>query len=433
MGKINERFWNALELEEYVISIVLYNQKALARAMSELDSRRDFKDPKLQKAFAVIEGRYEAQEDVDVLVLVNEWVDMAIFSNEHEAKRIATKSEGDHDYEPKIKELRRSGGMRKAQSDIQTLFKASKEDTDPETLAQKAYEAANSWITGSTRKYLTAEEVEEQELNQKVGEKLLSGIPLLDNVLYKNAGQRKGTVKATIFREKHGKTRHACWEVAQDLRQGHKVLYVTLEGSNVDIKDNIKQVLQDEWSELKGSLLQKDGTVDADEIQATILEAVFAEDIDKVVIDYLQLMKQPKSRMISENENTNRCCQQITQMCVKHNLNMHYLSQARQADKMQNGYGNVPTVYDAYGSNQIIKDASIILVGFRPKLFETLVTKNSLGARVKAPEGTRLEYAPINSVFLKPILSRKKIDCLHMWAHFVDTDQGYKLQSQELL
>lgn len=427
------RYWNAPELEEYILSVCVQNKKALSIATTELDSMRDFKDPKNRKAFGVLENRFRSGEDVDLLVTLNDWVDLGIFQNDTEARRVATCSNGDYDFYPKVKELKRIGGMRKAQQDIIKLNKETNNDTDPEKIAQKAFEMAKNWITGSQKKYLSGTEIEEKQKNQVVGEKLISGVPLLDYVLYESTGQLKSTIKATIFREKHGKTRHACWEVAQDLRQGTKVLYVTLEGADYEIKDNIKDILQDEWQGVSNNIFIKSGTVDSDEIQSAIIEAVFVDDIDKIVIDYLQRMKHPDSRKISENENTNRCCSAITDLCVRYDLNAHYLAQARQPERSIHGYGNVPKVHDVYGSNQIIKDASIIMVGFRPKLFEELIVESGLSVRVKAPDGLDQHDLPINSVLLKPVLCRKKISCLHKWVHFVDTDNGYTLHRQEML
>lgn len=427
------RYWNAPELEEYILSICVQNKEARARALSELNSLRDFKDPRNRKAFSLLESRNSAGEDIDTLIAVTDWYDLGIYESDTEARRIATRCEDDYDYEPKIKELKRIGGMRKAGSDTRKLHEETQSDTTPEKIAQKAFEMAKNWITGSSKKYLSGREIEEKQATQDLGQKLIQGIPLLDNTLYKTAGQRKGTVKATIFREKHGKTREACWEVAQDLRQGYKVIYVTTEGADYEIKDNIKQVLQDEWDSYKDSLFIKSGTVDSDEIQSAIIEAVFVDGIDKVVIDYLQRMQQPNSRKLSENENTNKCCAQMTDLCVRYNLNGHYLNQASQPEKFVKGYKNVPSAHDVYGSNQVIKDASIIMVGFRPKLFEELIEQHPLGAKIKAPPGVDIETIPLNSVIMKPVLSRTRIDCLHKWIHFVDTDHGYVLHSQVML
>lgn len=429
----SQRFWNAESLEMYVLSVVLHNKTALAKAMSELHSMRDFKDPKHQKAFSVLEARYQAGENIDPVIAVDVWTDMGIYASQAVSKQVASAFENDTDYEPKIKELHKIGGVRQARKDISKLNEETKKDVTPEHLSQMAFDMAVKWNSGTSKKYYNGAEIEELEKTENLGEHLRMGIPLLDDKIYRFAGQQKGTVKATIFREKHGKTRHACWEAAQDLRQGRKVLYCTLEGSKSDIKNNVKEVLQHEWDSLKYNFLVRDGAVNADELQATIIEAVFSDEIEKVVIDYLHIMEHSSRKYLGDNENSNRCCQQMTQLAVKYDLNMHILNQARQSDKTAKGYKNTPQVYDCYGSNQLIKDASIILVGIRPKNFEELLTESSVPpyqTRVKDPNGNE---APINSVFVKPILSRKKLEYQHRWIHFTDSDEGLKIYRQELL
>jgi hypothetical protein len=400
--------------------------------MNSLVGVRDFKKDRNRQAFAVIEMRYEKGKSLDPTVVIDAWIDMGVY-DPSEAKIVASAWEGDTDFQPKIDELAELGGKRKAKKDIEELFDDAGSNMDTEALANKARELAQSWLTGTKKKYMTAQEVEEAVKNQRIGEKLEQGIPLLDNVLYKHAGQHKGTVKATILREKHGKTRHACWETAQDLRQGNKVLYVTLEGTANDIIGNIKQVLQYEWDDHKDNLFLKDGTRSANQIEGAILDAVFNEDIDKVVIDYLHIMNHEDAKYLSENENSNKCCQRMTELAVKHDFNLHILNQARQADKQKTGYGNVPKVYDCYGSNQLIKDASIILVGIRPRNFDELITKTQVPpfkTRVKDPDGNT---APLNSVFIKPILGRKKLECQHQWLHLVDSDNGLQIYNNELI
>jgi len=75
----------------------------------------------------------------------------------------------------------------------------------------------------------------------------------------------------------------------------------------------------------------------------------------------------------------------------------------------------------------------MIMVGFRPKNFEELVTQPNMpgaGPKVKDPEGND---APMSSVFVKPALSRKRLDYQHRWIHFVDSNYGLKLHSQNLI
>jgi hypothetical protein len=415
-------------LEEYILSVCLNNKTALAKSVSHLSAERDFSGQG-QKAFGVLQSMFQLNTEIDPLVVLDKWTRLGIY-DKVTAREIFACYNGDVDYEAKIQELRKEGIFRKAQKDIYLLNDMLKKDIEPDKLTSQAMDMVARWGMGVSKKYETAEEVEQQAKNQVTGKKLIQGIPLLDEVIYKYSGQHKGTVKATIFREKHGKTRHAGWEVAQDLRQGHKVLYITLEGQSSDITGNIRQVLQSDWNRFKKNLFLKDGTTDSDEIQGSIIEWMFSEKGDKVVIDYLQKMQQPNFRQISENVNSNRCCDQITKLAVKYDFHAHILAQARQSEKGIKGYENAPRVYDVYGSNQLIKDASIILIGFRPKNFEELIIQSPLGSSVKGPDGDK---HPVNSVFVKPILARKKMEYLHKWIHFVDTDYGFKLTSKELL
>lgn len=414
-------------LQEYLISVCLNNKTALATCMSHLSATRDFTGSN-QRAFALMEAEYSDKGNVDGLVMTEKFVNAQIFDTAT-ARYIFNAYEGDVEFKPKMEQVREFGVFRQARIDLGQLQKDVNSDITPSQLSQKAMETISKWGTGAESKYLTTEQVERDEREGNKGVHLRQGVPILDDYIYKDAGQQKGTVKATIFREKHGKTRHACWEVAQDLRQGYKVMYVTLEGQAQDIKNNVKEILRDQWDELKGNLYYKDGTTDVFDISNAVIEWHFIEKGDKVVVDHLQRIKHPER--MGENENGNRCCQILTDLSVRYDLNFHLINQARQPEKGQTGYNTVPKTYDCYGSNQLIKDASIILVGFRPNTDDTLLTESVLGGlKVKDPDGNE---SPYHSVFVKPILSRKKMEHLHRWIHFRDTDNGYELYRNELL
>lgn len=393
-----------------------------------LMANRDFSGQN-RKAFAMIEAEYSAQGKVDPLVMTERWVSAGIYEAAT-SRYIFSCWDNDADYIPKMNELKRYGQFRRIQLDLEDIQKHLQSDINPDQLSQKAMDLVSKWGIGSEKKYQTTSEVERASDMGLSGMALRQGIPLLDDKIYKLAGQRKGTVKATIFREKNGKTRHACWEVAQDLRQGYKVLFVTLEGGSTDVKDAIKEVLQNDFDSLKGNLFHKQGTTDVFEIAAAISEIHFQEGIDKIVVDHMQRISHPDERKLSENEMGNRCTKLLTDLAVRYDFNLHLINQAKQPDSRTKGYGNVPGTYDCYGSNQLIKDASIILIGFRPNTIEELIVTNDLGSKVQGPNG---DLVPYHSVFVKPILSRKKMPYLHRWMHFVDTDEGYKLQNQELL
>lgn len=423
-----KRLWTADNTEEYVLSIVLHNDRALAKAMSNLYSQRDFKNGMNKRAFGVIENRFEAGQDIDPVTIKDIWIDMGIFSKA-EAESVVGAWDGDgSDYEKRIDFLAEQGGMREARKDLTDLWNESGSDTTPQELAKKAIEYAVSWNSGSQKKYLKASEVKREDQ----GEKLNLGIPLLDTTVYKNAGLSRGTMKATLMREKHGKTRSACWEAAQHLRQGRTVLYVTAEGQNIDIKGNFQQLLKHEFSDYHNNLLLKDSVVDIGDIESTIIEAVFADEVDVVVVDYLQLLEFNPGRWVSENEKYNEICKRLTRLAVKYDFLLNLLSQATSQEKADKGWANVPDVYDAYGSKQLIKDASMIMVGFRPGLYEELLERDpfSNGVKVKDPDESLI---PKTSVFMKAVRSRKKIDCLHEYVHFIDTDNGLKIHKQSLV
>lgn len=416
-------------LQEYIISVCLNNKTALAMCMSHLTASRDFTGNN-QRAFALMEAEYSSKGSVDGLVMAEKFINAKIFDGST-SRYIYGCYDGDIDFEPKMNQVKEYGVFRKAQLDWHEVDKLIKSDTTPENLSNKAIELVSRWGSGFENKYLTTEQVERDERQGNKGVHLRQGIHLLDEKLYKYAGQQKGTVKATIFREKHGKTRHACWEVAQDLRQGYKVLYVTTEGQASDIKNNIKEILKYDWDRLKENLYYKDGTTDVMEIKTAIVEWHFLEKGDKVVVDHLQRVQHPDGRRMNENTEGNKCCMELTNLAVKYDLNIHLINQSRQPDMGKTGYSTVPKVYDCYGSNQLIKDASIILVGFRPNTEDGLLLDTVIGGlKVKDPDGGE---APYHSVFVKPILSRKKMDYLHRWIHFRDSDDGYELYKNDLL
>ena len=415
-------------LQEYILSVCLHNQTALQKCMMNLTSARDFTGQN-RKAFAVMEAQFTQNGQIDPLVLSERWVNAGIYDGST-ARYILNAYNGDTDFELKMEEVKEHGIFRRIHLDLEEIHRLTKSDITADLVSQKAVEMVSRWGLGTSKKYMTTAEVEREEELGLSGAPLRQGIPLLDDKVYKLAGQRKGTIKATIFREKNGKTRHACWEVAQDLRQGHKVLYVTLEGGSSDIKDNVREVLQDEFDGLKTNLFHKQGTTDVYEIAAAITEIHFNEKVDKVVIDHMQRISHPDGRRLSENESGNRCTKILTDLAVKYDLNMHLINQAKQPDVFAKGYKNTPSTYDCYGSNQLIKDASIILVGFRPNTVEDLIINSPLGAKVMGPDGGPVPY---HSVFVKPILSRKKMPYLHRWMHFVDTDMGYRIQRLELI
>ena len=426
---IKERYFDSKALEEYILSVCMHDKRAIVKCMTALDSARDFKDSNNAKAFGVLESFFTEDQSVDSLVVIERWVDLQIY-DKATARYIFNCYNDDTDFQPKLEELKELSVFNNARQDIQDLNDMTYQDIKSEKLISTARDMVTQWTTTTNKSYKSAREIEEEIKNEVVGKKLTLGIPLIDDFYFKNAGQYKGTVRGTILREKHGKTRYACWDAAMDLLQGHKVLYCTLEGQSREIYGNFEEILEDRFDAVKDNLFIKDAEVGLEELSNTIVDSAYSEGIDKLTLDYLQLVKHPRHTYLSENENTNKCCERLTQICVKHDLLGHYLAQAKQEDPKKSKWGLVPGKYDVYGSKQLIKDCSMLQVGIRPKEYEDMIIVNALGDKVEGPNGYP---QPINSVFLKTIASRKKNDYAHRWVHFVDSSRGFNLHQNELL
>ncbi|HSH25620.1 MAG TPA: AAA family ATPase [Massilibacterium sp.] len=380
---------------------------------------------------------------IKVLYTKNKSVDLHVLQSQLQAFGIdeATSNMIFHyclDYEDNWKnnfeELKRSSTYSKIAEHAQEILDLKTKNEPIETISSRAMRYASEWITGTEKKYYSGSEVD--ELGDESGEPILTGHPIYDYEIYQNGGNRKGQMKGVICREKHGKTRSECWEVAQNIRMGYKVLYLTLEGTVKDIRNNIREVLKHEWEEFRDNLFIVDGVVDLDELEAITLEAVMIEGVDKVVIDYIQ---EVVSEGQSENVRINNAVKRFRNLMVKHDFHCVALSQAKKENSdakipkdangnpiSHSGYRFVPSVYDAYGSNELVKASSIIMIGFRPNLYQELVKPSGLSKKIISPRNTEQAYT---SFYMKVERSRQKYEHLHRYWQFIDSDEGLKLQN----
>ena len=124
---------------------------------------------------------------------------------------------------------------------------------------------------------------------------------------------------------------------------------------------------------------------------------------------------------------------------VKHNFHLSALNQARKANPnatvpkdangnhlMPSGYKFVPSAYEAYGSNALIKAATLIIVGFRPNQYEELTKNVGLSKKVVSPMDVDANYT---SLFMRIERTRNKPEYLHRWWQFTDSDGGLNLMS----
>lgn len=389
-----------------------------------------------RKLFSIIKVLFQKYQRVDLHIFQSQCEGLGF--NESQALHIYHYClDYDDSWEDAFEELKRLAAYKMVNAFSGKLSELNTNAAPLQTIANEATKFATSLLVSSRKSYYSGKEID--ELKEEFGEPVITGHKYYDEVLYKNGGNRKGHMKGVICREKHGKTRSECWEVANNIRMGHKVLYLTLEGRKQDITGNIKQVLQDDWSEYRENLFVVDGVIELEELQAIIVEAVMVEGVDKVVIDYIQLVM-PTERYSGENERINIATERIRHLMVKYDFHCSMLSQARKESQystppkdadgnqlMPNGWKHVPKISDAYGSAALIKAAQIILVGYRPGMYEECIKVSELGKKVINPVG---DWDPFHSFYIRPEVSRNKLDALHQWVQFVDTDTGLNLRGK---
>lgn len=416
-----------MKLQEYVISKMCHDSKSAIWGLTKLNPSHFTGHSRTM--YLVIKSLYKLYGSVDLHTFVSQCTSQRIKESVSNDIYQYALSQTD-DWENVFSEFKQESIKRNIRKDLQNMLNEVDVES-PSKLSSMVASKAVSWVSDIEKRYFTGEEVD--NLKEGYGKPITTGYSLYDEGIYAYGGNLKGQMKGVICREKHGKTRSECWEVAQNLRQGFKVLYITLEGRKQDITGNIKQVLQFDWEQYRNNLYLVDGTVDIEDIESIILEAVLVEGCDKVVIDYIQLAVAYGN---SENERINNATERLRHLMVKYNFHLTLLSQARKEsaytnilrdssgnELMPKGWKHVPNVNDAYGSMSLIKASSIILVGFRPSLYEENVTNSEYGAKVENPHGRQ---DSVHSFYMQTTRTRYKPEYLHQWWRFTDGDEGLK-------
>ena len=419
-----------MDIEIYTISAMCHYPDAAVKAIVELNP--DHFTGYKRKGFVIAKGLFQINRSVDMPVFVSQCQGQGV--PQEKATEMYNYAAGHtSEWGSVFDELKRMAAYRRIDKDLQEIHKARDLQESPEQIATKTTKAAAEWIMQAEKRYMSGKEIDESD--EQFGEPVLTGVPLYDEQVYKYGGNRKGQMKGVILRQKHGKTRGETWECAQNLRMGHNVLYITLEGTKKDITGNFKQVLQHEWKKYRKNIFVVDGMRDMSQIEAAIIEAVLVDQVDKVVIDYIQLVR-PNERYSGENEMINKSTESIRHLMVKYNFHCSLLSQARKSSvnagvpkdangnpMMPSGWKHVPRFDDAYGSQALLNAASIILVGFRPGQYEENKKTTGLSS---AAIGPNEEEVSIHSLFYETALNRYKPEFLHQWWKFIDTDEGLK-------
>lgn len=419
-----------MNLEHYSISAICNYDDAAVYAITKMKVQHFTEQNR--KLFKIATGLYKLNKRVDLGVFESQAQGLGY--SKADAQFIYHYAlDFDDNWLNNFEELKKVGTYRIISENTHEIDQLRLAGESIQKISGKATKFASEWITGLEKTYYSGKEVD--ELTEEIGSPIKTGYPIFDDEIYKYGGNRTGQMLGVLLREKHGKTRSQCWECAQNIRMGHKVLYFALEATKKEIVGNVKQVLQHEWEEFRENFFVVDGVRELSEMEAITMEAVLVDGVQKVVIDYAQLIQ---SSGDNENNRINNAVETFRYLMIKLDFNCVMLTQAKKADASKSapkdsdgmllapkGYKFVPEPDDMYGSNAIIKAASLMIIGFRPNRYMDLVKHSPMGKSVINPHDREASY---NSLFMKIGLTRYKAEFLHRWYGFLDTDEGLKLQ-----
>lgn len=378
----------------------------------------------------IIKALYKLYGDVDHHVFVNQASGQKIKESTANETYMYCQSHTD-DWQNVFQEFKTESIKRNIKHDLNDLLTAAGNGNSISEIASKATSKATNWISDTEKRYYSGKEID--EMDDEYGNPIVTGFPIYDEQIYKYGGNLRGQMKGVLCRQKHGKTRSACWEVAQNIRMGHKVLYLTLESTRKKITGNVKQVLKDDWHKYRNNLFVVDGYRALEDLSSITLEAVMIDGVEKVVIDYAQLMM--PNNYSSENEKINICIQEFRHLMVRHNFHCVILSQARKNSQhsvvtgadgdpmMPKGWRYLPKPEDAYGSQELVNACTMMEIGFRPSAYEENVIETPISKKVLNPLKQEDSFF---SLYFQVALTRDNPEFLHQWWRFTDSDEGLK-------
>lgn len=421
-----------MRTEHYVLSAMCQYDEACVYGITKLKSYHFTGENK--KIYSLIKVLYQSQKKIDYHVFITQLKAYGIPESDSGLIFMYC-TDFESDWKPVFDELKKLRVYDKIRDDVQIIDELRSNLEPVEKISSKTSSMASDWITETEKRYHSGKDIDEEK--QEFGKPILTGYDIYDNVIYGKGGNRCGEMKGVICRYKHGKTRSECWEVAQNIRMGHKVLYITVEGRRQKIRDNVKQVLKHEWEDYRENLFVVDGVIGMDELESIIIESVLVDGVEKVVADYIQELL-PDDKFTGENEKINKTTSRLGNLMVRYDFHCVALSQVKKEAQwntipkdadgnqlMPNGYKHVPTTNDVYGSDALNKWASIVQIGFRPNQYEELSKASPMGKKIVDPDFNDNSY---HSFFMKTAINREDSDNLHRWWYFIDSNEGLQFR-----
>lgn len=248
---------------------------------------------------------------------------------------------------------------------------------------------------------LTPTEIFEREAKKPKKEKLLTGIPRIDDILYKDVGLHKGDINVILADSGHGKTQLSSFLASNLAVQGYQGLWFQMEDYDVNTATHLAITAVHHADNVR----IVDSTDDIDEIKRLCRLAKMEYGLDFVVIDYIQEVY-AQGKYDSRTLEINYITKILKQIAKELNVLVLVPSQVTISEYNRSGWALEPKYKDAQWA-QVIKNVAHCMTSvFRPSMIESLVLENALNEkRVKGwRDGDTHSY---NSVFVKLVKSRR--------------------------
>ena len=278
---------------------------------------------------------------------------------------------------------------------------ANNPDTTMDDLMMHIDKLTSEVDEASTIPALTPSEIFDRESEKPKKEKLFSGIPKIDDQLYKEVGLHKGDINVILADSGHGKTQLSSYLASRLAIQGYQGLWFQMEDYDVNTATHLALTAV----EYADNVRIVDSTDDIDEIKRLCRLAKIEHGLDFVVIDYIQEVY-AQGRYDSRTLEINYVTKIIKQIAKELNVLVIVASQVTISEYNRSGWQLEPKYKDAQWA-QVIKNVAHCMTSvFRPNMIESLILKDAMdNFRVKGwRDGDVHAY---ESVFVKLVKSRR--------------------------
>ena len=278
---------------------------------------------------------------------------------------------------------------------------ANNPDTTMDDLMMHIDKLTSEVDEASTIPALTPSEIFDRESEKPKKEKLFSGVPKIDDQLYKEVGLHKGDINVILADSGHGKTQLSSYLASRLAIQGYQGLWFQMEDYDVNTATHLALTAV----EYADNVRIVDSTDDIDEIKRLCRLAKIEHGLDFVVIDYIQEVY-AQGRYDSRTLEINYVTKVIKQIAKELNVLVIVASQVTISEYNRSGWQLEPKYKDAQWA-QVIKNVAHCMTSvFRPNMIESLILKDAMG-NFKVKGWRDGDVHAYESVFVKLVKSRR--------------------------